>query len=134
MNFKDRIIYHRTTENRVGRKLLEKDIEAKGKIWCEENGWIFEKFSSPEKRSVPDRIITLPKNSIFPTGFIFFIEFKRPGKKATDSQMIDHAMRRELGCLVMVCDSFEETELALEVAAYVYSTGHMPELPPCLTV
>lgn len=132
MNFKDRILYHKTTQNRVGRELLEKDIEAYGGKKFAELGWLYEKFQSPERRSVPDRMITVPYNELHPTGFIFYIEFKRPGKKATQSQMEDHAARREMGVVVFCCDSYEETDLAIEIASYIYHTGHTPELPNCL--
>lgn len=81
------------------RELLEKDIE---KAICRylqvKYGAMTEKFISPAKRSVPDRLISLP------SGKVFFIEFKAPGKKPTPLQEADHRKRREMGFVVMVID------------------------------
>ena len=64
-------------------------------------GGMAEKFQSPQKRSVPDRICLLPK------GRIIFVELKASGKKPTDAQLRDHEKRRLLGCDVRVIDSIE---------------------------
>lgn len=64
-------------------------------------GGLCEKFTSPGRRSVPDRIVTLPG------GRIIFIELKAPGKKPTDLQARDHTRRRMLGCDVRVIDTVE---------------------------
>ena len=58
-----------------------------------------EKFTSPMRRSVPDRIVTLPK------GRIIFIELKRLGKQPSELQERDHQRRREMGFDVRVIDS-----------------------------
>lgn len=63
-----------------------------------------EKFTSPGKRSVPDRIVTLPK------GRVIFVELKAPGKEPTVLQRRDHAKRRMLGCDVRVISSIEEVD------------------------
>lgn len=84
------------------RPPLEKDIEAHGCKLCKKRGWVAEKYTSPAKRSVPDRIIFKPK------GGIFFIEYKRPGKKATPNQLKDHERRRAMGFRVYVVDTKEE--------------------------
>ena len=65
-------------------------------------GGMAEKFQSPQKRSVPDRICLLPK------GRIIFVELKASGKKPTDAQLRDHEKRRLLGCDVRVIDSLEQ--------------------------
>lgn len=64
-------------------------------------GGIADKFTSPGKRSVPDRLVILPGNEII------FVELKAPGKKPTPNQMKDHERRRALGCVVLVIDSKE---------------------------
>lgn len=64
-------------------------------------GGMCEKFTSPGRRSVPDRLITLPG------GDIIFVELKAPGKKATELQLRDHKRRRAMGCDVRVIDSLE---------------------------
>lgn len=60
-----------------------------------------EKFSSPGRRGVPDRIVLLPG------GRIVFVELKAPGKQATKLQERDHTRRRALGFDVKVIDSLE---------------------------
>ena len=64
-------------------------------------GGTAEKFTSPGRRSVPDRLVTLP------SGSIIFVELKAPGKKPTEQQARDHERRRKLGCDVRVIDSVE---------------------------
>lgn len=81
--------------------MLEKDIE-KALIKKVKNiGGKCEKFTSPGRRSVPDRIVTLPG------GKIIFVELKAPGKKPTKSQLKDHEERMALGCDVRVIDNME---------------------------
>jgi hypothetical protein len=77
-------------------KALKKRVEALGGL-CE-------KFVSPGRRSVPDRILT------FPNGVIIFVELKAPGKEPTPLQQRDHARRRALGCDVRVIDNKEDAD------------------------
>lgn len=84
--------------------MLERDIE---KALCERVkvlGGLCEKFVSPGRRRVPDRIITLPG------GRIIFVECKRPNAKPTFCQFRDHERRRKLGCDVRVIDSMEAAD------------------------
>jgi hypothetical protein len=81
--------------------MLERDIEKALVRKVKSLGGIAEKFTSPAKRSVPDRLVTLPG------GRIIFCELKRPGGKPTDAQKRDHLKRRLLGCDVRVIDNFE---------------------------
>lgn len=87
--------------------MLEKDIEAYLVKRCKEQGWMCEKFTSPQRRSVPDRIVTLPG------GQIVFVELKAPGKKPTEAQERDHAKRRGMGVRVYVADSKETVDLII---------------------
>lgn len=66
-----------------------------------ELGGLCEKFNSPNRRSVPDRIITLPGNKII------FVELKATGKGPSDAQERDHKKRRKLGCDVRVINTME---------------------------
>lgn len=80
---------------------LEKEVETK---WCKvarHYGWKAYKFSSPGNSSVPDRMFIRD-------GFVFFIEFKRPGNTATDNQLEEHKLLREEGMLVWVIDYFDK--------------------------
>lgn len=64
-------------------------------------GGMAEKYTSPGRRSVPDRLVTLPG------GRIVFVELKATGKTPTELQERDHERRRAMGCEVMVLDSKE---------------------------
>ena len=80
---------------------LEKDVEEK---WCKvarSHGWKAYKFSSPGNSSVPDRMFIRD-------GFVFFIEFKRPGGKATDNQLEEHKELRRKRIIVWVIDYFDK--------------------------
>lgn len=80
---------------------LEKEVEKK---WCDaakRYRWIAYKFSSPGNSSVPDRMFVRG-------GFVFFIEFKRPGKTATDNQAEEHVRLRAAGFIVWVIDYFDK--------------------------
>jgi hypothetical protein len=91
------------------RKPLEKDIEAYGCGLCRKEGWVSEKYTSPAKRSVPDRIVFKPG------GDIFFVEYKRPGAKATKLQVKDHDRRKAMGFRVYVVDTYDEARRVVEI-------------------
>lgn len=80
--------------------MLEKTVEAALVARVKALGGICDKFNSG-RRSVPDRIVTLPGNRII------FVECKAPGKKPTPLQLRDHERRQALGCDVRVIDSVE---------------------------
>lgn len=104
--------YGKTTK----RVLLEKDVEsavcnyARGRYRMKT-----EKFVSPARRSVPDRIISV--STLRPSGFTFFIEFKAPGKEATPLQKRDHAERRAMGFHVFVVDDIDEGKKIIDAMA-----------------
>lgn len=81
---------------------LERDVEQALVRRVKALGGLCEKFTSPGRRSVPDRIITMPG------GRIIFVELKRPCAKPTEAQIRDHEKRRKLGCDVRVIDSLED--------------------------
>ena len=84
--------------------MLERYIEKKLGDKVKALGGAYEKFTSPSRRSVPDRIVILPD------GVIIFVELKATGKQATMLQEIDHERRRALGCDVRVINSIEQIE------------------------
>lgn len=84
--------------------MLERDIEKALVARVKAIGGMCEKFTSPNRRSVPDRLVTLPG------GLVFFVELKAPGKKPTEAQARDHERRRTLGCNVRVIDSMEDAK------------------------
>ena len=69
-----------------------------------ELGGLCEKFTSPGRRSVPDRIVSLPG------GRVVFVELKAPGKEPTEAQARDHKRRRALGFNVFVIDDVEDAK------------------------
>ena len=82
--------------------MLERDIEQALVKRVRRLGGMAEKFTTPGRRSCPDRLVTLPG------GRIIFAELKRPGGKPTDAQLRDHEKRRLLGADVRVIDSIEQ--------------------------
>ena len=85
--------------------MLEKQIEQALVKRVKVLGGLAEKFTSPNRRSVVDRVVTLPGNRII------WVECKAPGKKPTDAQLRDHEKRRLLGADVRVIDSIEQVNL-----------------------
>lgn len=81
---------------------LERDVEKALVNRVKALGGMCEKFTSPGRRSVPDRLITMPD------GKIIFVELKAPGKKPTEKQTKDHERRRAMGCDVRVIDNKED--------------------------
>lgn len=84
-----------TLEKKVERYLCQK---------VKELGGIAEKFTSPNRRAVPDRIVLLPQ------GVIYFVECKSTGKKPTLLQERDHMKRKQLGQKVFVVQSFRDVD------------------------
>lgn len=84
--------------------MRERDIEQALVRRVKELGGLCEKFVSPGRRSVPDRLVTLPNNRVI------FVELKAPGKKPTIGQQLDHMRREKLGCDVRVIDSLGGVE------------------------
>ena len=78
--------------------MLERDIEAYLVKRCKEIGALCDKFTSPQRRSVPDRVITF-------SGRVLFVELKATRKEPTEAQYRDHDRRREVGAEVVWTDS-----------------------------
>lgn len=81
--------------------MRESDIEAHLVKRVKEAGGIAFKFTSPQRRSVPDRLILMTG------GRIWFAECKRPGEKPTEAQAREHERLRSLGFEVELVDSKE---------------------------
>lgn len=94
--------------------MLEKTIEKALIRECKKVGWLCLKFTSPGRRSVPDRIV------ITDWGHVFFVELKAPGKKETENQLREHRKLRKQGCTVYgTIDSLEKIKelIQLEILA-----------------
>jgi len=81
--------------------MLEKDVERRLVREVKKIGGVALKFTSPARRSVPDRLVLLPQ------GQAYFVELKAPGKKPTEGQLREHARLRALGFDVSVIDTYE---------------------------
>ena len=84
--------------------MREKQIEARLVSVAKQHGFVAEKFTSPQRRSVPDRIVQGPG------GRLFFVECKAEGGKVTEGQARDHERRRAMGFAVFVVDSYESVD------------------------
>lgn len=91
-------------------KIRESDVEEYLVKRVAECGGIAEKFVSPNRASVPDRIVLWTNPADF-----HFVECKAPGKKPTAAQMRDHERRRAMGHIVVVVDSFETVDDYIQV-------------------
>jgi len=88
---------------------LEKDIESAVCTYAKEQGMLVYKFTSPSRRSVPDRMfITL-------RGQVFFIEFKRKGEPLTPGQAREHQRLKEQNVSVYVIDSIVDGKMLVEL-------------------
>lgn len=78
---------------------LEKEIEKKICDYAKSKGCYVRKFTSPNNRSVPDRLI------IAPGGAVGFLEIKRGGQSPTKAQEHEMALLKKQGCTVGWCDN-----------------------------
>ena len=86
----------------VTKKKREKQVEARIVKRAREHGGIAFKFTSPGRRSVPDRFMLMPCWD----GGDHFIEAKAPGAKPTSSQLREHARIEQRGGKVYVLDDY----------------------------
>lgn len=78
--------------------MRESQLEQKLVSHITKLGGIAYKFSSPNRRSVPDRLCVMPN------GRVFFVELKAEGKEPTPLQRHEHETLRALGHTVLVID------------------------------
>lgn len=79
--------------------MLERDIERQVCEFARFRNLLVYKFTSPARAAVPDRVFILPN------GKVFFIEFKRPGAKATPAQAREHERLMKQNVPVFVIDN-----------------------------
>lgn len=91
--------------------VLEKHVEAALRDDVRTKGGNAYKFTSPGRRSVPDRLVLMPisdqAHRDIVARYIRFVETKRPGQKATSAQEREHERIRALGFRVEVIDTKE---------------------------
>ncbi|MDZ7789751.1 MAG: VRR-NUC domain-containing protein [Xanthomonadales bacterium] len=91
--------------------MREKTIEQHLVRRVRESGGLALKFTSPNRRNVPDRIVLMPG------GLVVFVELKAAGRKATAAQAREHERLRSLGFWVEVLDSKDGVERFIEEIA-----------------
>lgn len=84
------------------RRVLESAIENRTNTKAKELGYISRKMNGLGFRSWPDRLFLSFK------GNAVFIEFKRPGETATESQAHLHQQLRKMGFDVQVFDNVDK--------------------------
>ena len=93
---------------------LEKDIENRVVEFAKkEHKMLVYKFTSPARRSVPDRMF------ITPDGRVFFIEMKRKGEKPTAAQAVEQDKIRAMKIPVYVVDNVETGKKVVSLEAMV---------------
>jgi hypothetical protein len=100
------------------RKIRESDVEEYLVKEVEKRGGVAEKFSSPAKRSVPDRLVQWLDRGDWDVCSICFVECKKPGEPPAPAQARDHERRRGMGYRVYVVDSFEKVDLFIKQEGY----------------
>ena len=97
--------------------MRESDVEKYLVDEVAKRGGIAEKFTSPSRRSVPDRLVQWPSGAMskFAPTVVHFVECKATGEKPTVPQQRDHERRRKMGFTVVVVDSYESVDNYLEV-------------------
>ena len=86
----------------------EADVENKAYEYARSRGCWHAKFKSANNRGVPDRIF------ITPNGAVFFIEFKKPGKKTRKQQRLVIDEMRENMAQVYVTDDLAEAKRIID--------------------
>lgn len=98
-----------------GVLMLEKTIEQKVCDYAKSKGFLVYKFASPNRATVPDRMF------VHPSGYVFFIEFKREGAKPTPAQEREHARLRGHNVNVAVVDNVEYGKFLIDQTSMRYS-------------
>lgn len=90
-------------ESQVEERITDRAKEHKGTAY---------KFTSPGRRSVPDRLIVCPciSHELRP----LYIEAKRPGATATKAQLREHKKLRDRDATVFVADDYWIVDLIFE--------------------
>lgn len=88
--------------------MREKEIEQYLREKVVKAGGMALKFESPGMAGMPDRLI------LYPSGKVFFVELKAPGKKPRPLQLVRHEELKKIGFPVMVIDSKEKVEVFID--------------------
>lgn len=89
--------------------ISEKKIEDYLRKECLRIGGKAYKFTSPNQRSVPDRLC------VFPGGDIWFVEVKKPTGKLTPGQLQELSFLRTMGCRAITLWSIEDVKHFIKI-------------------
>lgn len=92
---------------RKAKKLREADVEAHLCAEVKARGGLPYKFTSPSRRSVPDRLCLFPippEHREIVARYVVFDELKAPKVPPSESQIKEHNLLREMGFFVVVHD------------------------------
>lgn len=81
--------------------MLEKQLEAKVGRYAASRGVLYYKFTSPQRRGVPDRLL------VAPNGHVGFLELKAPHGRLSALQIHEQARLRRNCVQVTTTDDFE---------------------------
>lgn len=104
----DEYVVKQSSKKATHSPVKEADVEARVVANVKRLGGIAYKFTSPARRSVPDRLCILPvadEHKEIVSRYVRFVEAKRPGEVATASQQREHERLRALGFSVLVIDT-----------------------------
>ena len=100
--------------------MLEKDIEKAVYSYGRTLGIDHYKFTSPARAAVPDRMF------VTSTGVVFFIEFKKTGKKPTPAQEREIARLRGNKVAVFVVDNVDQGKWIMDMVAMGVDVKGLP--------
>lgn len=103
--------------------MRESPIEAYLVDRCAYYGGVAEKFKSPQRKNVPDRLCS------WPFGDHDFVELKATDVEPNAGQLRDHKRRREMGHRVFVIDSKEKVDIYVQMAYQRYLGRKHEQLP-----
>lgn len=87
------------------KKVTEAQVEDDHRLAVKSEGGISYKFTSPARRSVPDRLDLYrvpPEHREIVSRYVQFTELKKPGEMPTPAQQREHDFLRGMGFFVQV--------------------------------
>ena len=84
---------------------LEKDLEAADRKAATKAGWFVEKIMKTGRNGFPDRFYAKD-------GRVLLVEWKKPGGRLSDQQLLRIDQLRAAGVEVHVCDNLEDARVA----------------------
>lgn len=109
--------------------MLEKEIEKKLRVRITKMGCLFEKFTSPGRRGVSDRIITIPGRP----AHIIFLELKAEGGQEEPLQKRQREIRLSMGSDARLVTGWAEAEAFAEEVRQICDTIRIPTSEPART-